>query len=125
MRRTRLDAIERSLKRGEGDGRVAILASEEGRHRMLLDVENVQSLVNLTRQAFGPDDRRADAEYLRTLTYHQLLDVYRDAMKTVVERNLANGSMDWFRALPLAEKVRLCRQPKIDWGGDRPAQAGL
>ncbi len=58
---------------------------------------------------------RADAAHLRTLTYRQLLDVYRDGMKTVVERNLANGSLDWFRALPVAEKIRLCRQPERDW----------
>ena len=33
----------------------------------------------------------------------------------MVQRSLANGSMDWFLALPLAEQARLCRQPEIDW----------
>lgn len=114
MRRARLDAIQRSLKQPESDGRIVLPASEEGRHRMLLEEEPLQSLVNLTREAFGLDDPRADAAHLRTLTYHQLLGVYCDAMNAVVERNLANGSMDWFRALSVAEKVRLCRQPEIN-----------
>jgi hypothetical protein len=115
MKRARLDAIERSLKQPEGDRRIVLPPSVEARHRMLLDEEPLQSLVNLTREAFGPDDPRADAAHLRTLTYHQLLNVYRDGMRIVVERDLSNGSLEWFRALPLAEKVRLCRQPERDW----------
>jgi hypothetical protein len=81
----------------------------DGWHRLLLAEGSMQSLVNLNREAFGPDDPRVDASYLRTLSYHQLLDVYRDAMNTMVKRHLADGSMDWFKALPYAEKIRLCR----------------
>jgi hypothetical protein len=47
--------------------------------------------------------------------WDSLLDVYRDAMNTVVKRHLADGSMDWFKALPYAEKIRLCRHPERNW----------
>jgi hypothetical protein len=104
-RRARLDAIEQSLK-CQAVGRMVLPASEEGRHRMLL--EGVDTISDLAREAFGAGDPRADPDHLRSLSYHALLDVYGAAMDTVVERDLANGSMDWFRALPLSDQVRLC-----------------
>jgi hypothetical protein len=110
-RRARLDAIEQSLKR-QADGRRVLPASEEGRHRMLL--EGVDTISDLAREAFGADDPRADPDHLRSLSYHALLDVYGEAMDTVVERDLANGSMDWFLATPLSDQVRLCRPSSCD-----------
>jgi hypothetical protein len=107
----RLDAIEQSLKR-QADGRMVLPASEEGWHRMLL--EGVDTISDLAREAFGADDPRADPDLLRSLSYNALLDVYGEAMNTVVERDLEKGSMDWFRALPLSDQVRLCRPSSCD-----------
>jgi hypothetical protein len=77
-------------------------------------LEGVDTISDLAREAFGADDPRADPDHLRWLTYCALLDVYGEAMDTVVERDLANGSMDWFRALPLSDQVRLCRPSSCD-----------
>jgi hypothetical protein len=113
VNRTRLKRLEEAFQ--PDDPMDPRPTSPAGWHRLLLAEGPMQSLMKLSLEAFGPDDPRADAAYLRTLTYRQLLHVFRDGMKTVVERDLANGSMDWFRALPVEEKIRLLRQPERDW----------
>ena len=106
-RRARLDAIEQSLK-CQAVGRMVLPASEEGRHRMLL--EGVDTISDLAREAFGAGDPRADPDHLRSLSYHALLDVYGAAMDTVVERDLANGSMDC-SALDFLSQLLRCTVP--------------
>jgi hypothetical protein len=83
--------------------------SEEDKRRLF-----VEMLAKDCPEAFGPDDRLSDRAYLETLMLHELCEVWRDMMRTLVERAIANGELDWFKALPVDQQINRCRQPRIN-----------
>ena len=104
MRRASLDALRHSLTPHD-DGRATLPPPDEMDRRLREDLPRIAAR---GAEAFGPGDPRAGVEHLATLDYGGLLDVCRDSLDAVVKRNAQGPKLAWFRALPLAEQVRLC-----------------
>jgi hypothetical protein len=72
-------------------------------------LHHVDLLAELAEEAFGAADQRANPDYLRTLAYDALLDVYGTSMDTITDNNIKAGKLDWFMELSCETKIGLIR----------------
>jgi hypothetical protein len=84
----------------------------------------VLGIAKMCAEVYGPEDRRASAEYLRTLTRDERLDVYAEAAEHNARLWGESPEGQAFAVLPYAEKIALLQRAARE-GTDIAAAQGM